>query len=51
MSFCFFTKTENKRAEKVFPWEGAVGTSEVGGGCGERVWESEYGANIVNTCM
>jgi hypothetical protein len=45
MSFFSFTKSENRRAEQVswYQWEG--------GGGGEKVWEGEYGANTVYTCM
>jgi hypothetical protein len=45
MSFFFFIRLENRRAEQVlsggwYQWEW--------GGCGERVKESEYGANTVS---
>jgi hypothetical protein len=50
--FFFFVKSENRRAEQILPgtgwgacyqWEGA--------GSGESVWEGEYSANTVYTCM
>jgi hypothetical protein len=42
MSFFFsFTKLENRRAEQVL--SGGL----AGGGCKERMWEDEYGANTV----
>jgi hypothetical protein len=50
MSFIFsFTKSENKKAEQVLPcrswyqWEGRRD--------GERVWEGEYSANTMYTCV
>jgi hypothetical protein len=45
--FCF-TKSENKKAERVLP--GALVPVGWGGGR-ERVWEGEYSANTVYTCM
>jgi hypothetical protein len=48
MLFSFFKKLENWKAEQVLPG----GLEPVGkGGCGERVWEGKYGANVVYTCM
>jgi hypothetical protein len=47
MSF-FIIRSKNRRAEQVLSGE----LVPVGGeGCGERVKEGEYGANIVYSCM
>jgi hypothetical protein len=48
MSHFSFSKLENKRAEQVC----LGGLVSMGGGVdGGRVWEGEYGANTVFTCM
>jgi hypothetical protein len=47
-SFLFYkTVVEYRRAEQVL----SEGLLPVGRERWERVWEGEYGANVVNTCM
>jgi hypothetical protein len=45
----FFSKSENRRAEQVLL--GGELVSVGGGRGGERVWEGEYSANTVYSCM
>jgi hypothetical protein len=48
LSVFSFTKSENRSAEQVLPGD----LVPVGVGAdGERVWEGEYSANTVYTCM
>jgi hypothetical protein len=50
MKFFFsFTKSENRRVEQVLP--GGIGATGRGAGGGERVWDGEYSANTVYTCI
>jgi hypothetical protein len=47
--FFSLTKLEDKRVEHILPKE--IGTGGRGEEVGKKVWEGEYSANTVYTCI